>query len=243
MRVGNLLRRFFLHNFLLKFLSLLLAFGLWVAVAREPVLEVQVNVPVEFRNIPENLDIGLEHIPQAQIRVRGPARVVRDLKPSDVRAEIDLAGAQPGEHTFDLTGNHIRATRELSVMQVVPSQLHLDLDLRATREIEIRARVLGSFAPGLHVANVITQPDHIQVSGPKRRVDALEAAFTDPVNASGTMHRGTYMTHVYLSDPLVQVVDPAPVQVTVIMERASERTVERNPERAVPTPGSAPDPK
>ena len=238
MRPGSFLKRLFLHNFLLKFLSLLLAFGLWLAVAREPVLEVQVSVPVEFRNIPENLEIGLEHIPQAEIRVRGPARIVRELKPSDVRAEVDLAGAQPGERTFDLTGQHIRAVRELSVIQVVPSQLHLDLDLRATREIEIRARVLGSFAPGLQVANVITEPERVQVSGPKRRVDALEAAFTDPVNASGTMHRGTFMTHVYLSDPLVQVVNPAPVQVTVIMERTPERTSER----AAPKSGAAPSP-
>jgi YbbR domain-containing protein len=125
--------------------------------------------------------------------------------------------------------------------------LHLNLDLRATREIEIRARVLGSFAPGLHVANVITVPTRVQVRGPKHRVEELESAFTDPVDASGTMHRGTFMTHVYLSDPLVQVVDPAPVQVTVIMERASERTPERNPERiserAVPTSGAAQNPK
>ena len=239
MRPASFLKRLFLHNFLLKLLSLLLAFGLWLAVAREPVLEVQVSVPVEFRNVPENLEIGLEHIPQAEIRVRGPARIVRDLKPSDVRAEVDLAGAQPGERTFDLTGQHIRAIRELSVMQVVPSQLHLNLDLRATREIDIRARVLGSFAPGLQVANVMTDPEHVQVRGPKRRVDALESAFTDPVDASGTMHRGVFMTHVYLSDPLVQVVDPIPVQVTVIMGR----TPERIPERAAPTSGAAADPK
>ena len=237
MRLRGLLRRFFLHNFLLKLMSLLLAFGLWYTVSREPFLEVQVSVPVEFRNVPENLEIGLEHIPQAEIRVRGPARVVRDLKPSDVRAEIDLANAQPGEHTFDLTGQHIRAARELSVVQVVPSQLHLDLDLRATREIEILARVLGSFAPGLRVARVVTAPQRVLVRGPKRRVDALESAFTDPVDASGTLHRGTFMTHVYLSDPLVQVVNPAPVEVTVIMER-----VERIPERAVPNPDAAPDP-
>ena len=64
------------------------------------------------------------------------------------------------------------------------------------------------------------------------RVTDLEDALTDPVDASGTMHRGIFMTHVYLSDPLVQVVNPAPVQVTVIMERA--------PERPVPT-GSSPD--
>ena len=230
MKLRAFVRRAFLHNLPLKIMSLVLATGLWYAVSREPVSEIEVSVPVEFQNVPENLEIGSEHIPRAEIRVRGPARIVRDLKPSDVRAEIDLAGAQPGERTFDLSGRHIRTLRELSVVQIVPSQLHLDLDLRATREVEIHARVLGSFAQGLQVARAVTEPAHVTVTGPKRHVDSLEEALTDPVDASGTMHRGTFMTHVYLSDPLVQVVNPAPVQVTVIMERA--------PERPVPTSGT-----
>jgi len=225
------LRRVFLRNLPLKVMSLILATGLWYAVSREPVSEVEVSVPVEFQNFPENLEIGSEHIPRAEIRVRGPARIVRDLKPTDVRAEIDLAGAEPGERTFELSGRHIRTLQELSVVQIVPSQLHLDLDLRETRDIEVRARVMGSFAQGLQVARAMVEPSHVTVTGPKRHVDSLEAALTDPVDASGTMHRGTFMTHVYLADPLVQVVNPAPVQVTVIMERAPAST----------PPASAPD--
>ena len=69
------------------------------------------------------------------------------------------------------------------------------------------------------------EPARITVTGPKRHVDTLEEALTDPVDASGTMHRGVFMTHVYLSDPLVQVLNPSPVQVTVIMERTPERPV------------------
>ena len=223
MNLRGWVRRVFLHNLPLKIMSLILATGLWYAVSREPVSEVEVSVPVEFQNVPENLEIGSEHIPRAEIRLRGPARIVRELKPSDVRAEIDLAGSQPGERTFDLSGRHIRTLQELSVVQIVPSQLHLDLDLRETRELEIRARVMGSFAQGLQVARATAEPARITVTGPKRHVDTLEEALTDPVDASGTMHRGIFMTHVYLSDPLVQVVNPSPVQVTVIMERAPER--------------------
>ena len=236
MKLRGWTRRVFLHNLPLKVMSLVLSTGLWYAVSREPVSEVEVSVPVEFRNVPENLEIGSEHIPQAEIRVRGPARIVRDLMPADIRAEIDLAGAQTGERTFDLSGRHIRTLQELSVVQIVPSQLHLNLDLRATREVEIHARVMGSFVQGLQVGRVVTDPAHVTVSGPKHHVDALEEALTDPVDASGVMHRGSFMTHVYLSDPLVQVVNPIPVQVTVMMERASERTPQRIPESGTPNP-------
>jgi len=121
MKLRGWVRRVFLHNLPLKVMSLVLSTGLWYAVSREPVSEVEVSVPVEFRNVPENLEIGSEHIPQAEIRVRGPARIVRDLKPADIRAEIDLAGAQTGERTFDLSGRHIRTLQEyLLVSQKEP---------------------------------------------------------------------------------------------------------------------------
>jgi hypothetical protein len=53
-------------------------------------------------------------------------------------------------------------------------------------------------------------------------VEKVDSATTDPVDASGTMTRATFVTNVYVSDPLVQVVRPLPIHVTVTMEKAGE---------------------
>ena len=78
------LRRHLLHNFALKLLSLALAVALWLAVARDPVAEVAVDVPIEFHNIPANLEINSESVPRAQIWMSGPERIVRRLRAADV---------------------------------------------------------------------------------------------------------------------------------------------------------------
>src|SRR5437660_264291 len=62
----------------------------------------------------------------------------------------------------------------------------------------------------------------IPISGPKQHVERVASATTDPVDASGTMTRATFVTNVYVSDPLVQVVRPVPIHVTVTMEKAGE---------------------
>jgi hypothetical protein len=49
----------------------------------------------------------------------------------------------------------------------------------------------------------------------------VDAATTDLVDASGTRTQATFTTNVYVADPLVQVVQPAPVRVTVIMEKST----------------------
>ena len=47
--MNDLLHRYVLHNLGLKLVSLALAMGLWLAVTRDPVAEVAVEVPIEFR--------------------------------------------------------------------------------------------------------------------------------------------------------------------------------------------------
>ena len=205
-------------------MSLALAVGLWLAVASDPPAEVAVDVPIVFRNIPENLEISSESVPRAQIRVRGPQRVVRRLQPADIYAEIDLSGMKPGERTFDLTAQQVHQPRELEVVQVIPNQFHLMFDTRLTRQVPVRPRAFGNFAAGYQIGRIEAEPAAITISGPRKRVEAVEAAITDPIDASGTMDRATFVRHAYVSDPLVQVMNPNPVRVTVIMEHASGRS-------------------
>jgi diadenylate cyclase len=217
--MGDFFQRHVAHNFGLKVISLLLAVGLWLAVSRDPIAEVAVEVPVEFHNVPENLELSSEGILQAQVRVRGPQRIVHRLQPSDVHPEIDLSGTKPGERTFDLTAQQIHMPSDLQVVQLIPSQLRVSFDTRVTREVEVHARVTGNFARGYRIARIIVDPAKTSISGPEKRVQAVEAAITDPVDASGTMEKNTFITHAYVSDPLIQVIHPGPIRVTVMMEK------------------------
>ena len=210
-------KRYVLHNLGLKVLSLLLATGLWLAIARDPVAEVAIRVPIEFLHVGDNIEISSELIPEAQIRVRGPGRFIRQLRATDVHAELDLRDAKPGERTFDLTAEEIRRPQDVEVVQVVPSQVHLAFDTRLTREVEIHPRVTGTFVAGLQPI-ATADPEKVTISGPRRRVERVEAATTDPVDASGTINRATFVTNVYVADPLVQVVQPTSIHVAVVME-------------------------
>jgi YbbR domain-containing protein len=213
-------KRWVLHNFWLKILSLLIATGLWLAISpdQEPA-EIAVRVPIEFRHVPPGLGISSTTIPEAQIRVRGPERLIRTLRSTDVHAELELLDAKAGDRTFDLTAQQIRHQRELDVVQVVPGQVHLSFDTRLTREVEIHPRVTGNFVAGEQISKVLVDPERITITGPRHHVETLDAATTDPVDASGTRTTATFVTNVYVADPLVQVVQPTPVRITVIMEK------------------------
>lgn len=217
------LRRNVLNNLPLKLVSLAIALLLWLAVSRSPMSEIAVTVPIEFQHVPDDLDISSERIPEVQVRVRGPERNVRSLDPEKVHAAIDLTGATPGERTFDLPGGQIRVPHGVEIVQVVPSQFRITFDRRASKQVEVRPRVMGTFASGFHIAGVSSDPAQVLIVGPERRVNAIESALTDPVDATGVVGQATFTTHAYVPDPMVRLAHPEPVHVTVTTEKGGNR--------------------
>ncbi len=213
-------QRYVLHNFGLKLLSLLLAAGLWLLISPdEELAEVAIRAPIVFQHVPPHLEISSELIPDAQIRVRGPERVIRQLQANEIHAEIELADAKPGERTFELTSLQVRHPRDVTVVQIVPSQLRLAFDTRLTRDIEIHPRVTGIFADGDQIVKVDADPAQVTITGPRGHVEKIEAATTDPIDATGTRGSAVFTTNVYVADPLVQVMQSSSIRVRVLVQK------------------------
>ena len=190
-------------------------------VGRDPVVESIVTAPVDFRHAPENLVMTSDSLFEVQVAVSGPERIVRALKPSEISAVLDLTGAKPGEHTFDIGPRQVQVPRGLTVTRVVPSQMHIDFNPSAERTVEVRPRVIGSFVSGYGITDVTADPASIIIEGPENRVNSIDTALTDPVDATGVVGKATFTTHAYVADPLVRVRHPAPIHVTITTGKSS----------------------
>src|SRR5690349_10572187 len=87
----------FTHNWHLKVISLVLATMLWMLVATETSSEIGMEVPLEYRNIPPQLEITGDTTNTVQVRLRGSANIIRDISARDVSTTIDLSRMRPGE--------------------------------------------------------------------------------------------------------------------------------------------------
>ena len=221
--LGNFFRKYVLKNLALKVASLAVAVLLWWVVGRDPTIAIPMTVPLEFHHAPDNLEMNSDYPLQAQITMRGPERLLRQITASEVHAVIDLQGAVPGERTFDLTPNQIHVPRNVEVMQVTPAQFHVSFDHSATRSVDVEPRIIGSLLSGYGITDVKADPAQIVIVGPEKRVDAIENALTDPVDATGVVGKATFTTHAYVNDPLVRVQKPGPIHVTVTTGKPSKR--------------------
>lgn len=219
--LGNFFRKYILKNLPFKLVSLAIAIMLWWAVGRDQPIDIPMTVPLEFQNAPQNLEINSDYPFQTRVTLRGPERLLQEMNPSEVHAVIDLKGAAPGQRTLELSPTDIRVPRNVKVVQIVPAQFHISVDRSLSRPVPIQPRVIGTLLSGYGITGVTADPATVTVVGPERRVQAIQAAMTDPVDATGVVGKATFTTHAYVTDPLVRVQTPGPIHVTVSTEKSS----------------------
>jgi YbbR domain-containing protein len=196
---------------------------LWWAVGRDQPIEIPMTVPLEFQHAPTNLEINSDYPFQTRVTLSGPERLLQGMNPSEVHAVLDLHGAVPGERTYNLTDRDIHTPRNVKIVQVVPSQFRISFDTSVARSVPVQPRVTGTLLTGYEITGVSTDPSTITIVGPERRVNAIQSALTDPVDATGVVGNAVFTTHVYVADPLVRVQTPRPIHVSVSTEKTTGR--------------------
>ena len=215
-----LLQRYLFQNFGLKALALAAAVLLWGLMATEPELETAVSVPVEFHNMPKDLEVLLDQDSNVHLQVKGPSGKLRSLSRADVAVVLDLAKVQqPGTRTFALDSGQVILPRGVSLVKSMPSQLRLVFERRARREVPVVPRFIGAYEPGYEIARYTVDPPTLQVVGPESRVALLDHAITDPVPVAGLVGNAGFTTNAYLPDPHLRFENLQSVRVNVEMRK------------------------
>ncbi|HWQ03080.1 MAG TPA: CdaR family protein [Candidatus Nitrosotenuis sp.] len=128
-----IVRDWILHNWHLKLLALLIAYLLWSTYTAEPAAEIGYAVPIEFRNVPAQLELDGEPLTQAYVRLRGRSTLLRRLSPHDLSVQVDLARATTGAITMALTAENVQTPYGVSVVRISPSKIHLQLTSKPPR--------------------------------------------------------------------------------------------------------------
>src|SRR3954449_11734411 len=95
------------QNMIWKLLSLAVAVVIWALVATEPELATFANVRLEYKNLPEGLEISSDPVSSVMLELRGPSGALRGIGDGTHPAVVlDMSEAAAGEHTFTISSRN-----------------------------------------------------------------------------------------------------------------------------------------
>ena len=220
------MRRLITDNFAWKFLSVILAFLLWVITAREPELATSVSVPILFRNIPDDLDIASNVPERVHLEVRGPAHRLTPESLSQTAVVLDLSGLQQGERTFTI---HEYNVRQLPInvifYRAVPSQVALRFEHLLSKDVPLEPTYAKAPPDGYAVVKYTFEPSQVRIRGPESRVQSMDHVTTDPIDLSGVVSHAEKRAHVKLADPQVRLESDPLVKFFVELQKLPNKDV------------------
>lgn len=203
------------RNFWWKAASLAASFTLWMIFSGARELTTSITVPVQYRNIPQNLEISSDIVEQVHLVLRGPSPLLSRLTGSQMPVILDLSSIRaPGQSTFTLDRRNVGLAAGVTLERAVPSQIRLRMDERLSKQVPVFVH-FENVPDGLQVASVVVTPKRLTIVGPKSKVSEIGHLEADPVNLAGTKDRAELRTTAFSGSPQVTFMSSPRVTVRV----------------------------
>ena len=235
----------FRHHLGLKVVSIALAALLWVAVAGEQTVERSLRIPLEFTNLPSQLEVVGDSPTVVDVRVRGSSGALNRIATGELVAVLDLRSARSGQRLFHLDGDDVRTPFGVDVVQVNPSTVSMTFEPSASKVVPVVPSVEGEPADGFVVGTVTAEPSTVEVLGPVSVLSKLTQAITEAVTVTDASAPVTETVNIGVADAAVRLrqpqtarvavaVGPAPVEWSVSDIAVKPRNV-HGPVQVIPT--------
>lgn len=214
------------RNLGLKVFAVALATLMWMTVTRDQLVERSINVPLEFQNIPTDLELIGQPPASADVRVRGPSSVLSRLAAGEVVAVLDLRDARSGQRIFHLVPDEVRVPFGIQVAQINPATISLSFERSGSRIVPVVPAITGEPAAGFVPGRVTVDPASIEVIGPLSRLEGLNQATTEPVSIANATRLVRDKVTIGVVDSAVRLRTPSSATVFVdIVPAPIERAV------------------
>jgi len=170
-----------LNNWHLKLLSLLFATVLWLFIVGEQKLERGFSVPLELKNLPENMMVTSEVPSHIDVRIIGPRTLLVNQDPDELSIVVDLKGLKVGVTTFRRLEDRINLPGGMRVSRLFPSYIDIKLEEVVERDLQPKVVFEDDLPLGFEIDRVVLAEETVKVAGARSEVFKLREVRTEPI--------------------------------------------------------------
>jgi YbbR domain-containing protein len=219
-----------LSNWHLKLISLIIGSCLWYFVAGEDQVDMTILVPLEVLNLPADLIISNQYKKDIEVTVRGPRRMIQNLRNQNITRPVDLSRAQPGTEVIKNTASSISLPKGIGVLRLQPTSITLLLDELIEKTFPINPVTDGEVADGYFLSELTLSPDELTITGPRTILESRSALTTTVINLRSLGKSVTLHVNLDLVTAFTRLIGETVVTATMeVQEKMLTITVETIP--------------
>lgn len=194
------MKKLFTANIGLKIAAILLSIVLWFYVTTSGQLEISLDVPLEFKNIPQGLEIVQSSAKVVSLNLQGQERLIKNIKPSEVRVSVDLSKAKKGEGTYSINRETIKLPQAASVKNVTPSSIKVITDATVAKTVKVMPVIVGTPRKGFSIKSIEVNPAVVVIEGIMTEVRKVNILTTEPIDVTDFQETFTQDFRLDISD-------------------------------------------
>lgn len=210
------------NNLFLKIISLFFAVTLWFYISpiiSKDTIEINYALPLQLKNIPENVMIAGKVEDQISVRLKGRQNAVKELDMAKTNISIDLSHGKEGIRVYTLDRSNINIPANIDVVRIDPKIIKIDMVRVLRKNLRVKVEISGVPAKGYRVRRVYIKPSEISVEGPESELGTLILLEGLSVDVSG--RRSSFSKEVKVNIPQrnVRVIGNDVIMIDVEVER------------------------
>lgn len=177
------MREFLTKNIGLKITAILIAIILWFFITSRSQSEIQIEAPLELKNIPVGLETLSQTITSVDITVRGQESRLKSLKSlSAVRVYLDLSSAKKGKETYTLNNKNVKLPNSVALIKINPSTVTVVMEETVTKNVSVQPVVAGSPKKGFALIGIAVNPMRVNIKGSKTAIEKIQSIKTERID-------------------------------------------------------------
>ena len=167
-----MIKNIFVHNWKVKLVSLLLAFGFWTYVSAVGVKidNFPGGVPLEVKNVSEGL-VAITDIQKIEVTLVAEKKYWSMINEQNIKASINLSNLSEG--TYELSVQIDSSIAGIQIESYTPEKVLVRIEKKTSKEIPITVKIEGSAGDGLVPSTPEIDPEKVTISGPKSTLDNI----------------------------------------------------------------------
>ena len=207
----------------LRFISLILAVGLWYFVGGDDTVDKNVLVPLEVINLPQDLVISNQFKREIEVTISGPRSQVLKIEKGDITRQVDLAQAVPGTMVIKNETHLISVPRGVKVLRTQPDSIIFSMDKLIQKQLVVKPITKGNPASHHVLQDIRMKPEAISITGPQAVLTQLDALQTQTIDISGMTQSTQLQVPLILNPDLLELIGETSVTADLVIV---EETVE-----------------